>query len=141
MTDTPIHTAILAGRPVRLYRSPLDGPDWPWAALADVLAVAGFNAEGADYWATRWREVYPTLIRDLSDGTAIAPDVAAMGLFELAADAGWPEAAGLLERYREAATLVFCAVNVQFSGSELVALARQAGLRNMPVIPGITLAN
>ena len=45
--DAPLlHRVTLRGRPVRFYRSPLVGADFPWAVLRDLYEVA---TEGGGY--------------------------------------------------------------------------------------------
>ncbi len=41
-----LHRVSLRGRPLRFYRSPLIGPDFPWAVLRDLFEVA---TDGASY--------------------------------------------------------------------------------------------
>ena len=41
-----LHRVSLRGRPLRFYRSPLLGPDFPWTVLRDLFEVA---TDGASY--------------------------------------------------------------------------------------------
>lgn len=42
----PLHRAAIQGRTVRFFRSPLTGPDFPWAVLRDLFDIA---TDGATY--------------------------------------------------------------------------------------------
>jgi hypothetical protein len=55
VTTNPLHTATIAGRPLRFFRTPLnDGrPDMPWVAIDELGRCAGLNR--AD------RRIYQTL--------------------------------------------------------------------------------
>lgn len=141
MNQAVLHTAVLGGHPVRFYRSPLDGPDMAWVAFADVLGVAEFTRDGVDHWIGRWRTCYPELTFDLDDETVIVADAAARGLFDWGVQVGWAAAPELQRQYEEAASLAFCVINVRASGDELRDLARQAGLRNMIFVAGVTHAH
>lgn len=37
----PIHTHMVNGHPVRFFRSPYQGPDFPWHALEDLMIASG----------------------------------------------------------------------------------------------------
>ena len=63
-----LHTVTLRGRKLRFYRSPLIGPDFPWAVLRDLFAIA---TDGASYMVTaEW--IYannPALAQAILTGT------------------------------------------------------------------------
>ncbi len=130
---TPLHTAALRARPVRFFRSPLDGPDFPWVALADLLAVGGYTPEGAAFWVVKWQSLFPEQAHDLA-GVVIVPDVAARGFFEWAAASGWEEAADLLHAYNRISAELFTRLHGGGPMEEFVERLQEAVTRGVPAV-------
>lgn len=86
-----LHTAQIGGKSVRLFRSPLEGPDFPWHSVDDLHLALGFPRDLRRELKTKlqreWREEVRTIAT--SGGiTTIAPHPMAQGLIAAADDVG-----------------------------------------------------
>ena len=53
MSAYHLRTITVLGRPMRLFASPLPGPDYPWVALADLLAPGAAGTQDYEDYAER----------------------------------------------------------------------------------------
>ena len=77
-----IRTVSIGGRPLRLYRSPLDGPDHPWASWADLMDLAEMDDDMRTHW---WKEMsgeVPDMLYELPDGARLIAEPMVGGMFQ-----------------------------------------------------------
>jgi hypothetical protein len=87
----PIHTAAVNGRPVRFFRSPFQGPDFPWHALDDLMAATGASRELRRQYLRMVRRDWGKDLRTVStlaEVLTIAPHFMAQGWVDSLVDRG-----------------------------------------------------
>lgn len=125
-----LHRVSLRGRRLRFYRSPLVGPDFPWAVLRDLFEIA---TDGGSYNVTaEW--VYannPSLAQVIltTDGPELLLShwAASELLTSLEADAN--QRLALLANYREAMAEAYVLQWAGLSRTEFLALCEAASQR------------
>ncbi len=129
--DAPLlHRVTLRGRPVRFYRSPLVGADFPWAVLRDLYEVA---TEGGSYTVSaEW--VYasnPGLARAIQTDRGVEILLSHWACLELLASlSSDPEARGLLiGQFRECMAEAYVLQWAGLSREEFLALCALASGR------------
>jgi hypothetical protein len=88
---TPLHLAVINGKPLRFFRTPNnDGrPDLPWHCTEDLMAVLGTTRDFRRYWARqcrsgRFKADFRTVAT--ADGlVTVAPHYVAQGTISAAA--------------------------------------------------------
>ena len=60
MSAQHLRTIKVLDRPVRLFQSPLQGPDYPWAALADLLVPGAAATRDFEDYAERLSAEQPS---------------------------------------------------------------------------------
>lgn len=84
---TPIHTGIIAGKPVRFFRTPLnDGrPDFPWHAVDDLMAACNLDRQRRRHFLRMMQKDHPGTMRTIATPNGIvtvAPHFQAQGLVD-----------------------------------------------------------
>ena len=86
-----IHTATIAGKPVRFFRAPSGKPELVWHAANDLFVACGFSEPMREHFRRSLQEIFGTDIQTIATSSGpvtIAPHVAAQGLLGAAADVG-----------------------------------------------------
>ena len=133
---TLLRTITLAGHPLRIYASPLPVPDHPWASFDDLAALAEFDR---DEWATKLRADVPDMLHTAPDGTLLLAEPMVGGMFQAWVWMGYEAAQELLDDWTAAWSELFAASCAHLSRDEWLAVVREAGLRNVPHVPGVTV--
>ena len=125
-----LHRVTLRGRPVRFYRSPLVGADFPWAVLRDLYEVA---TEGGSYTvAAEW--VYannPVLAQAIQTDRGVEILLSHWACLELLASLS-PDAearAMLIAQFRECMAEAYVLQWAGLSREEFLALCALASRR------------
>ena len=128
MPRVPIHTATIAGRPVRFYCHPQVQPGFAWVALQDLAAVAGYPPAGCDLVAKQWRETHPDMSEDTGDGAVIVSDQVAAGFLEWCTDMGLPNGEAIKLAFGDEAGLLYVRLTAHLSATEWRTATQRAAL-------------
>jgi hypothetical protein len=123
-----LHRVTLRGRELRFYRSPLVGPDFPWAALSDLSNIAGGDREAV---SAAWIYAdHPTLARTLLTETGAELLLSHWaGLELLTALASDADRAALVAEFREAMAEAYVLQWADLTREQFLALCAQASRR------------
>ena len=135
---TPLRTIDLAGFPLRIYASPLDGPDHPWASLDDLAALADVEPL-TENWLNHMRITVPDMLHEVIGHPKLVAEPLVTGLFHSWIIIGAAHAQCLLDQWTAAWVELFAVQYAYLSRDEFQKVIRQAGLRNMPNVPGTTV--
>ena len=129
--DAPLlHRVTLRGRPVRFYRSPLVGADFPWAVLRDLYEVA---TEGGSYTVSaEW--VYanePSLAQAIQTDRGVEILLSHWACLELLASLSHDAEArsALIDQFRECMAEAYVLQWAGLSREEFLALCALASRR------------
>lgn len=89
--QTTLHTADVNGKPVRFFRSPQQGPDFPWHVADDLFLALGFPRPVRKEFQRRLKADHADDVRTVatSDGiVTIAPHYMAQGAIGAGIDIG-----------------------------------------------------
>lgn len=129
----PVHVATMNGHPVRFFASPLEGPDLPWHAMADLHAALGLPQAVRDDLAARthrrWRDHVRAADTE-AERVTIAPHFMAQGLAEAFAEFA-PPGVDLVREYAAAATAAVDAMLAGLTPKERLRYVLQAAGRNV----------
>jgi hypothetical protein len=83
--STPIHIATVNGKPLRFFRSPMEGPDFPWFAFNNLMLCFAVTAEVKNvvmskFVASEWRGHSRLVVDDAGEEIIICPHFMARGL-------------------------------------------------------------
>lgn len=129
-STSSVRTALITGRPVRFYLSPLDGPDFPWVSFPDIASLLLPSPADQAEAGERWEAEYPDLMRRADDRTMIVPDFCPRGMFQWCGECGLARARSLARSYEEAAAEVLTSLYGHLPKSILTDFIRKASLRN-----------
>lgn len=93
MTSNPIHIAMIAGHPVRFFRSPInDGrQDFPWHAVDDLMAACRLGRSERRHFMRMMQRDHKEMVRTVAtaDGiVTVAPHPHAQGLVDAMVEVG-----------------------------------------------------
>lgn len=89
--QTTLHTADVNGKPVRFFRSPQQGPDFPWHVADDLFLALGFPRPVRKEFQRKLKADHADQVRTVatSDGiVTIAPHYMAQGAIGAGIDIG-----------------------------------------------------
>lgn len=138
---TLLRTVQIGAFPLRIYASPRLEPDHPWASFDDLAALAGWDEDAQE---ERWSKVgcqLPEMAREMLGGTRLIAQPMVGGLFMAWIQLGCELAQALLDEWENAWTEAFAAQFAHLSRPEWLQVVREAGLRNIPAVPGMTVAH
>lgn len=90
MSTKPIHVGDVNGQRLRFFRSPLDGPDFPWHRVDDLYRCVGLDRNQRRYFL-RWLRERGGEVRSVatSEGpVVIAPHFMAQGCIDAGVETG-----------------------------------------------------
>jgi hypothetical protein len=125
----PLLLAVVNNTGIRLYPSPLDGPDFAWADIGDLQLALAIPEEVREAPVTFLVERHPEHARRLPSGRVLVSDVAASGLMLRLEEAGIP-VGSFRAQYEEQVVEAFCIQHARLSPDEFKRIAMMAAARH-----------
>jgi len=135
----PLRTIQLGSCSLRVYASPLAVPDHPWASLDDTMRLVAKSGFDQHVWLGRLRRELPQFFHELRDGVTLVAEPLVGGVLRAGIANGCSSAQLLFDRWTMTWVELFAAQNAHLPSDQWHQIIQEAGLRNVPVMHGVTV--
>lgn len=134
-----LRTIYLGGHLLRIYASPLNGSDHPWASFNDLVGLVQMDDFSRTDWLDQMRCTIPDMIHEMTAGAFIVSEPVVGGMFQGWIDAGATSVRGWLDVWTRNWIELFAIQLAELPHDQWQKAACEAELRNLPKVIGTTV--